>query len=123
MASKRKKTMVVCKRRTAREEALLRAVRAVIARELRYTVRVLDTFTDDHILGCVVSISGHGLKTATLALPWCGWEGVAAAKYANDSDAAYDLFVEMLAEADKDDEGMLDTFDPRPWAAIAREQS
>lgn len=112
---KKEATRVVCKKHTGPEQARLLAVRAVINRELRYLVRVVGTFTDDHILGCVVTVGGHGLRTATLALPWCGWEGVAAAKYANESDAAYNEFVEVVAgqiEAQDSDEDLLSAFEP-----------
>ena len=28
---------------------------------------------------------------------WCGWEGLAAAQYAHDSDSAYQKFEELIA--------------------------
>jgi hypothetical protein len=66
----------------------------------RTKVELLGDWTDDHILCCAVRINGEKIE-----LWWCGWEGLAAAKYANESPQAMkDLiqFVDNQKELDKE---------------------
>ena len=68
---------------------------------LNVKVTVLDTWTDDHILCAKVRIGKE-----TIELWWCGWEGLAAARYANESGKAMrDLMrlVKEQKEADAED--------------------
>jgi hypothetical protein len=62
-------------------------------------VEILREWTDDHILCCEVQIGDEVIE-----LWWCGWEGLAAAKYAKDSPSAWtDLqeFIRLQKEVDE----------------------
>lgn len=51
-----------------------------------------ETFVDDHLLGANVTLTLHSGKRMALSLPWIGWEGCAAIRYANACpDAKADL--------------------------------
>lgn len=53
-------------------------------------------WTDDHILCCEVTVGEE-----TTELWWCGYEGVAAATYANDSPTAMVRLIELVEEQKK----------------------
>ena len=58
-------------------------------------IKIVNEFTDDHILCCRVKYMEND-KVRKRKIMWCGWEGLAACKYANDSDAAYANFEKIL---------------------------
>jgi hypothetical protein len=80
------------------------------------TIEVSSTWTDDHILCCTVLVNKSQNNEREQEVWWCGWEGVAAFTYYNDSSKARDhvhgyglltsdLFDEDLGEGvdDEDD--------------------
>jgi hypothetical protein len=65
-------------------------------RRKRGFVTLKSVWADDHILCCRVDIDGNATE-----LWWCGWEGIAAAKYANDCPRAMADLMELVTEQRK----------------------
>lgn len=74
-----------------------------------------EPWTDDGVLCMNVDFLEEGKRTARELL-WCGWEGVAAAKYANDSDKAYRDFEETLKANDEMNKTSLSIITPKEEA-------
>jgi hypothetical protein len=72
-------------------------------------VELVRDWTDDHILCCEVIING-----APITLWWCGWEGLAAAKYANVSPQAMKDLAKFVEEQRKLDEEAKEHDEPDP---------
>jgi len=85
-------------------------------------VSVESEFVDDHILGCILAFHGPVEDEPTMAaFPWCGWEILAAARYADDSQQARETlaeFFEGMMDANVGDEQgdtIDDETDPSAW--------
>lgn len=63
--------------------------------------RLINTWTDDHILCAEVRLGLPDATVETINLWWCGWEGLAAAEYADESPRAKAVLDELIKEQQK----------------------